>query len=100
MTVVEELRAFPLFHDMPLDQLEVVASEVSRVSFQAGESVFRAGEYGDAMGMLLKGKLNVHVDNAGLDVTVGSFQGALLGAMAVALLVRTAPFRTPPDVET
>jgi sigma-B regulation protein RsbU (phosphoserine phosphatase) len=53
------LARVPLFHSLPPDELERLAGELHEVSLPAGSALFREGEAGDSLYVILEGRLEI-----------------------------------------
>jgi CRP-like cAMP-binding protein/HEAT repeat protein len=53
------LKEVPVFHEMTIDQLRVVASACEEVRFAAGETIIRAGEPGGALYIIVQGQVEI-----------------------------------------
>lgn len=74
------LRSARLFADTPDDLLTDMASLLEEVVFQADETIFEQGDYGDAMYIIVAGRVRVH--SGGRTLTIME-QGNVFGEMAV-----------------
>jgi signal transduction histidine kinase len=54
---VDELRAIPVFADLPADGLEWLAGQMKTVNFQPGDIVVRAGDPADSLLVLFRGEV-------------------------------------------
>lgn len=65
------LRGSPLFAGLPREALEEIARETGRVDLASGEVLFRAGDHGDSLYIVLHGRLRIFVpDRDGGEVVV------------------------------
>ena len=53
------LKKVPLFAQMSLEQLEIISRIVNELTFFKGEVIFREGEIGDKLFVIVEGKVNV-----------------------------------------
>jgi signal transduction histidine kinase len=63
MTLAEELRAVPIFADLPADGLEWLASQMTEVRLAAGEVFLREGSPADRMFVVLEGEVRAQPSN-------------------------------------
>jgi len=63
MKLAEELRAVPVFADLPADGLEWLASQMTEVQFAPGDVVFREGAPADRMFVILEGEVRSQTSN-------------------------------------
>jgi CRP/FNR family cyclic AMP-dependent transcriptional regulator len=61
---VDSLRTIPVFAELPLARLRQVAQVAEEVHFDAGESIVRQGDHGDAVYALTKGEAEVWLTDA------------------------------------
>jgi CRP-like cAMP-binding protein len=54
------LRSVSIFRDTPPDVLSDLASLLSEVKFAADQMIFKKGDYGDSMFIIVDGKVKVH----------------------------------------
>jgi CRP-like cAMP-binding protein len=74
------LAATPLFAGMPSDALQALVANLQLVSLERGELLFRAGDPGDALYVIVEGELSVQGENVELS-RLGP--GAFLGEVAL-----------------
>ena len=74
------LAATPLFAGMPSDALQALVANLQLVSLERGELLFRAGDPGDALYVIVEGELSVRGESAELS-RLGP--GAFLGEVAL-----------------
>jgi GNAT superfamily N-acetyltransferase len=80
--VAQVVQGLPLFGGLNAEQVNWLAGVCRVTSFEPGEAVFRQGQAGDAMHVLLQGEVVVNVDGA--DAPVGTVRaGECLGEMAM-----------------
>ena len=65
MTLAEELRAVPVFADLPADGLEWLASQMTELRFEPGEVIVQEGSPADRMLVLLEGEIRSQASNPG-----------------------------------
>jgi signal transduction histidine kinase len=70
MTLAEELRTVPEFADLPADGLEWLASQMTRIELEPGETTVRAGDPADRMVVLLEGEIRSQPSNPDMPVYV------------------------------
>ncbi len=84
LTTVEKMmliRQVPIFAELDADDLEELASVVEEARFEAGQELFREGDAGDAVYLIVRGKVHVIV---GTDKVLNELgPGACIGEMAV-----------------
>lgn len=54
------LRSVSLFAETPDDILVEVADRLKEIAFQAGETIFEQGDAGDALYIIVEGRVRVH----------------------------------------
>lgn len=74
------LKGVPLFSHVPGEDLAGLAQESSVAEFKANEDVFREGDPGDALYLVVKGHVRVHAGGSAL-ATLG--EGECFGEMAI-----------------
>lgn len=62
--VIAQLQAARLFKGIPTGDLEALVDVMERKTFAAGETLFRKGEIGDSMFLLLSGKVRIFTQDA------------------------------------
>jgi hypothetical protein len=83
LTTIEKMmliRQVPIFAELDADDLEELASVVEEARFEAGKEVFREGDAGDAVYLIVRGKVRVVLGDKTLN-ELGP--GACIGEMAV-----------------
>ena len=92
LTTIEKMmliRQVPIFSELDAEDLEELASIVEERMIDAGEELFREGDVGDAVYLIVKGKLRVfvggeRVDGGRPETTISEAGvGACIGEMAV-----------------
>ena len=81
----EALRCTPLFAGLPVSDLDQIAAYAGERRFGTGDTLFRRGEPGSSMIVLVQGRLRVGATSAeGRELTIGLLgPGSVLGDMAV-----------------
>ncbi|MFN8422294.1 MAG: cyclic nucleotide-binding domain-containing protein [Anaerolineae bacterium] len=74
------LKSVPLFHDIPADRLARVAQIAEATRRAAGEAIVREGEAGDALYIVVDGRIRVHKGASDLAVLA---KGECVGEMAL-----------------
>lgn len=98
---IQMLRRVPFFSEMEPSKLKLLAFSSDRVSYMAGEDLFRQGDMGDAAYVLLTGKVDVLVDSPSGPIKLTEMSGnAIVGEIAILCDgVRTATVRASTSVE-
>jgi hypothetical protein len=78
------LKLVPLFSDLTLEQLSSIDRLMVTRHYMKGETLFRAGDVGSELFVVLEGDVRIHLDSDGTEVTL-AHQGpnSVLGEMAV-----------------
>src|SRR5712692_4677559 len=78
------LKQVPLFSDLTLEQLASIDRLMVTRHYLKGELVFREGDVGSELYVVLEGEIRIHLDGAGRDVTIARFgPNTVVGEMAV-----------------
>jgi CRP/FNR family cyclic AMP-dependent transcriptional regulator len=78
------IRQVPIFAQLDADDLEELATIVEERRVEPGRDVFREGEVGDAVYLVVKGRVRVYVGADGSESTLAELgPGACIGEMAV-----------------
>jgi CRP-like cAMP-binding protein len=78
------LKEVPLFSALTLDQLASVDRLMVTRHYSKGETVFRRGDVGAELYVVVDGEIRVHLDHAGREVTLARHRsGGVLGEMSV-----------------
>jgi hypothetical protein len=78
------LKQVPLFSDLTLEQLSSIDRLMVTRHYLKGELVFREGDVGSELYVVLEGEIRIHLDGAGRDVTIARFgPNTVVGEMAV-----------------
>ena len=96
------LRSLPMFANMPAQKLKLLAFASDRVTFPAGEVLFRQGDDGDAAYIVIEGSADILVSSGDTDVKVAELgENAFVGEMAIVSdMPRTATVRASTDLVT
>ena len=99
---VAMLRSLPMFANMPAPKLKLLAFASDRVTFRAGEVLFRQGDDGDAAYIIIEGRAEILVSAGEHDVKVAEVgENAFVGDMGVISdMPRTATVRALDDLVT
>ena len=92
---LEVLRNIPMFANVEPTQLKLLAFTSQRLTFAAGQDLFRLGDMGDCAYIIISGEADVLVDRAGTEVAVAKAgKNELIGEIAILCNVpRTATVR-------
>ena len=98
---LEALRAAPLFTGLSPDDLERLAATVERQHLDAGETLLREGDRGDAMFVIVSGELEVTKHAEGIELPLARVgPGAIQGEIAaIGGTERAATVRALTEVE-
>jgi Cyclic nucleotide-binding domain len=78
------LKQVPLFSGLNLDQLAAVDRLMVTRHYAKGESVFRRGDVGAELYVVVEGEIRVHLDHGGREVTLARHgPGGVVGEMSV-----------------
>jgi CRP-like cAMP-binding protein len=78
------LKQVPLFSDLTLEQLASIDRLMVTRHYVKGELVFREGDVGSELYVVLEGEIRIHLDGPGRDVTIARFgPNTVVGEMAV-----------------
>ena len=99
---VEILRSIPLFANIEASKLKLLAFTSERLTYHAGQALFRQGEPGDAAYIILSGEADVIVDTPNGPLTVAKLgRNAVVGEIAILCDVpRTATVNAEGEVVT
>jgi CRP/FNR family transcriptional regulator, cyclic AMP receptor protein len=99
---VEILRNIPLFANIEASKLKLLAFTSERLTYHAGQTLFRQGEPGDAAYIILSGEADVVVDTPNGPLTVAKLgRNAVVGEIAILCDVpRTATVKAETEVVT
>jgi CRP-like cAMP-binding protein len=97
----EALRSIPPFQALDAQQLKLLAFASERLGYQAGETLTRQGEAGDAVFVVLDGQVEVSIESDGVSRVVRLLgRHAFVGEIAVLRQVtRTATVTAATPVE-
>lgn len=92
---LEVLRNIPMFANVEPTQLKLLAFTSQRLTFCAGQDLFRLGDMGDCAYIIIAGEAEVLVDKEGTEVVVAKAgKNELIGEIAILCDVpRTATIR-------
>ncbi len=92
---LEVLRNIPMFSNVEPTQLKLLAFTSQRLTFGAGQDLFRLGDMGDCAYIIIAGEAEVLVDKEGTEVVVAKAgKNELIGEIAILCNVpRTATIR-------
>src|ERR1700720_1221298 len=76
-----ELLRFPIFADLPDDQLDWFISQSQELRVKAGDVYIRQGDPADAMFVILKGQLQARGEFAGETITFAITAGDVTGLL-------------------
>lgn len=83
-TEVQSLRQVPMFRDIEPSRLKLLAFTSERISFSKGQRFFAQGDPADAAYVILDGRADVVLSNAGGEVKVAELgRNALVGEMGI-----------------
>jgi hypothetical protein len=78
------LKQVPLFSTLTLEQLASIDRLMVTRHYVKGESIFRKGEVGSELLVVVEGEIRIHLDHAGNEVTLATQgAGAVVGEMSV-----------------
>src|ERR1035438_5753280 len=81
MTLTDELRTVPVFADLPADDLDWLAAQMTRIDLAPGEIFIREGSPADRMMVLFDGEMRRRVESGGADAVTRIFRGPIVGGM-------------------
>lgn len=92
---LEALRNIPMFANVEPTQLKLLAFTSQRLTFGAGQDLFRLGDVGDSAYIIISGEADVLVDKEGTEVAVAKVgKNEIVGEIAILCNVpRTATIR-------
>ena len=92
---LEALRNIPMFANVEPTQLKLLAFTSQRLTFGAGQDLFRLGDMGDSAYIIISGEADVLVDKEGTEVAVAKAgKNEIVGEIAILCDVpRTATIR-------
>ena len=83
-TEVQSLRQVPMFRDIDLARLKLLAFTSERINFAKGEKFFSQGDAADAAYVILQGKVDVTLESGNGTIKVAELgQNALVGEMGI-----------------
>ncbi len=78
------LKRVPLFSTLTLEQLAAIDRLMVTRQYMKGESIFRKGEVGSELYVVVEGEIRIHLDAPGSEVTVAMYgSGTVVGEMSV-----------------
>lgn len=81
---VDQLRRIPLFAQIDTAKLKLIAFTSERLTFAAGQSLFREGDPGDGAYLILSGSVDVLLSTEAGPITIAHLeQNAFVGEMAI-----------------
>ena len=85
MTVAQELKAFSMFRNVEMADLEALGALMKAQSLTAGQQLFRKDDPGDSMFLVRNGRVRIFiVDDRGNDITFRHYgAGQLVGEFAL-----------------
>lgn len=98
---VKLLQKLPIFAGVPPAKLKLLAFTSDRVTYSAGEILFRQGDTGDAAYVILTGKADILVDSPTGQIKVAELEyNSIVGEIAILCDVsRTATVRAAEPME-
>ena len=92
---IKALRNIPMFTNIEMTQLKLLAFASQRIAFEPGQDIFCCGERGDAAYIIIEGSADVMVDSDGTEITIATVgPNELIGEIAILCNVpRTATVR-------
>ena len=75
MTLAEELRAVPVFADLPADDLDWLASQMTPLDLAPGDIYIREGSPADRMMILLDGEVRLRVESGNAEPVTRILRG-------------------------
>jgi len=81
MTLNEDLRTVPVFADLPAEDLDWLAAQMTRIDLAPGEIFIREGSPADRMMVLFDGEMRLRVESGGADAVTRVFRGPMVGGM-------------------
>jgi len=83
MSYIEQLRATPLFAELPEASLELLCAQAEPMTLQAGETLIEEGSSGDSLFVVLRGELDVTKRSGDGELPLARIgPGAIQGEMA------------------
>ena len=79
------LKNIPIFCDISKDELYIIASQLKRIEYKAGELIFKEGDPGDEMYVIVDGGVSIFIiDNDGKEVVLSEMmKGNFFGEMSI-----------------
>jgi CRP-like cAMP-binding protein len=83
-TELEILRRMPLFHEMDLARLKLLAFTSDHLTFHAGQALFHQGDISDCAYVILTGEVDVRINGEDEQIIVAHLSApALIGEMGI-----------------
>ncbi len=87
MSIIEELKRFPLLKNLSEEDLEALVTYVKEETFEENENIIKEGEIGDTLYILIEGKVDVIkttiYDDEYVCASLNDKMNCLFGEMAV-----------------
>lgn len=98
---VQMLRRVPLFANVPPTKLKLLAFTSSRVTYGAGDVLFRQGDPGDAAYVILSGTADILADSPAGEIRIAEVEfNSIVGEISILCDVsRTATVRAATNME-
>lgn len=81
---VDQLRRIPLFAHIDTAKLKLMAFTSERLTFSAGQALFREGDPGDGAYLILSGSVDVQLNSQAGPITIAHLeQNAFVGEMSI-----------------
>jgi len=79
------LKGISIFSDLPMQELEIIASELKRIECKEGELIFKEGDPGNEMYIVVEGGVSIFIiDNEGEEVVLSEMvKGNFFGEMSI-----------------
>jgi CRP-like cAMP-binding protein len=99
---VEILRRIPIFAQIDPAKLKLMAFASERVTYKAGQTLFKQGETGDAAFIVLRGTADILIDTASGPLRVASLsENEIIGEIAILCgIPRTATVQAATELTT
>jgi signal transduction histidine kinase len=80
-SLAEELRVVPVFADLPAEDLDWLAAQMTPIDLAPGEIFIREGDPADRMLVLFEGEMRLRVESGNYDAVTRIFRGPIVGGM-------------------